>query len=443
MTGIQETIREFLEQYRIPKTAGFIIGVSGGADSITLLHAFKYMNLRIQALHCNFCLRGKESDMDEQFVKRFCDYYGIALSVKKFDTTAYATKKSISIEMAARELRYEWFQEMKQKKKMDYIVVGHHADDVAETIFINLCRGTGIRGLAGIKPVNGDLIRPLLTHSRTDILKYIEDNQLGFRTDSTNNSLDYVRNKIRHLVIPVFKEINPSFLNTMEENCTALQEIEATFHYAIRKLKAEVMEEKDGETLIHIEKTLAAPAPYTLLFEILKPLGFTKTQIRDILNSQTAISGKQFLAGNYVLTKGRTYWRIFKEENQESTDVQINGDGEYRINGKSYRFTTLPLEDEFNIPTDPGTACLDAVKLQYPLTIRNWHNGDRFCPLGMKKLQKKLSDFFTDRKFSAKQKKDCLVLVCNNKIAWIIGYRADDRFKITSTTLNMIKIERI
>lgn len=442
MTGIQETIREFLEKNRISRTAGFIIGVSGGADSITLLHAFKYMNLRIQALHCNFCLRGKESDMDEQFVKRFCDYYGIALSVKKFDTTAYAAQKGISIEMAARELRYEWFQEMKQKKKMDYIVVGHHADDVAETIFINLCRGTGIRGLAGIKSVNGDLIRPLLTHSRADILKYIEDNQLGFRTDSTNNSLDYVRNKIRHLVIPVFKEINPSFLNTMEENCTALQEIEATFHYAIGKLKAEVMEEKDGETLIHIEKTLAAPAPYTLLFEILKPLGFTKTQIRDILNSRVAISGKQFLAGNYILTKGRTYWRIFKEENQESTDVQINGDGEYLINGMSYRFTTFQREDEFNIPIDPGTACLDADKLPYPLTVRNWHNGDRFCPLGMKKLQKKLSDFFTDRKFSAKQKKDCLVLVCNNKIAWVIGYRADDRFKITSTTRNITKIER-
>ena len=171
---IRETIENFLEKYRIPKDAGFILAVSGGADSISMLHAFKYMNLKIMALHCNFALRGKESDMDEQFVKRFCDNYGIAHSVKKFNTTAYAKEHGLSIEMAARELRYTWFHEMKAKKKMDYIVVAHHADDVAETILINLCRGTGVKGLTGIKPVNGDILRPLLNCSRNDILKYID-----------------------------------------------------------------------------------------------------------------------------------------------------------------------------------------------------------------------------------------------------------------------------
>lgn len=218
-----DTIRNFLKEHEIDERSGFVIAVSGGADSITLLHAFKYLNLRILALHCNFNLRGKESNMDEQFVKRFCDTYGIALSVKKFDTTGHAKEHGMSVEMAARELRYAWFEEMRVKKKMDYIVVAHHADDFAETVLMNLCRGTGVRGLTGIRPVNGRILRPLLAKSREEILAYIQEHQLGYRTDSTNNSLDYTRNKIRHLVVPVMKEINPSFLRTVEENARNLR----------------------------------------------------------------------------------------------------------------------------------------------------------------------------------------------------------------------------
>ncbi|HAP17691.1 MAG TPA: tRNA lysidine(34) synthetase TilS, partial [Butyricimonas virosa] len=258
-----DTIKQFLKEHEIDEKAGFIIAVSGGADSITLLHAFKYLNLRIHALHCNFNLRGKESNMDEQFVKRFCETYGIPMSVKRFDTQEYAKKKGISIEMAARELRYDWFEEMRQKKKMDYIVVGHHANDLAETLFINICRGTGIKGLTGIRPVKDRILRPLLSRSREEIIAYIEQNQLGYRTDSTNNSLDYVRNKIRHMIIPVCKDINPSFLNTVRENCNTLKEVEQIYRYGIDRLKEEVISEENGETLIDIQKTLAAPAPYT------------------------------------------------------------------------------------------------------------------------------------------------------------------------------------
>ena len=253
---IRESIERFLERYHIPRDAKFILAVSGGADSISMLHAFKYMNLRVLALHCNFALRGKESDMDEQFVKRFCDTYGIAHSVRKFDTKGYAREHGLSIEMAARELRYAWFHEMKEKKKMDYIVVAHHADDVAETVLINFCRGTGIKGLTGIKPVNGDVLRPLLECSRADILQYITENQLGFRTDSTNNSLDYMRNKIRHKVIPVLKEINPSLLTTIAENCEALKETEQMFSYGIRMLQEEILDCEEDEILIDIKRKM-------------------------------------------------------------------------------------------------------------------------------------------------------------------------------------------
>lgn len=438
---VRKTIEQFLEKYSIPRDAGFMLAVSGGADSISMLHAFKYLNLRIWALHCNFSLRGKESDMDEQFVKRFCDTYGIAHSVQKFDTTVYAKEKGLSIEMAARELRYGWFREMKEKKKMDYIVIAHHADDVAETVLINLCRGTGIKGLTGIKPVNGDILRPLLQCSRTDILKYIEDNQLGFRTDSTNNSLDYVRNKIRHQIIPTFKEINPSFQETTLENCETLKETEEIFRYGIQQLQNEILECQEDEILIHISKTLASPAPYTLLYETLKPFGFNKTQIRDILNTHQATPGKQFFAGTHILVKGRTFWRLYDDSKRTPVTSFIEAPGQASLAGKNFEISIFPRTDHFEIPNHPEIACLDADKIKFPLLIRNWQTGDYFCPIGMKKSKKKLSDFFTDQKFSAKQKKECLLLVSENKIAWIIGYRPDDRFKITPFTRNILQIQ--
>ncbi len=436
---IRKAIEQFLEKHQISREAGFILAVSGGADSICMLHAFKYLNLKILVLHCNFSLRGKESDMDEQFVKRFCDSYGIAHSVKKFDTLAYAKEKGLSIEMAARELRYTWFREMKEKKKMDYIVVAHHADDVAETLLINLYRGTGIKGLTGIKPVNGDILRPLLECSRNDILQYIEEHQLGYRTDSTNNSLDYVRNKIRHQVIPVLKEINPSLTDTMAENCETLKETEEIFHYGIRQLQEEILDCDEDEILIHIARTLDSPAPYTFLYETLKPFGFNKVQIRDILNSHAATPGKQFKAGEHVLVKGRNYWRLYDGSKYLPTEQTVPAPGIYTIGEKKIEILLFPRPEQFVIPQQPDTVCLDADKMKFPLLIRNWQAGDYFCPIGMKKSKKKLSDFFRDQKFSPKQKQECLLLLSNEKIAWIIGYRPDDRFKITSFTKNILQ----
>lgn len=431
---VREAIEQFLEKYRISRKAGFILAVSGGADSISMLHAFRHLHLKILVLHCNFSLRGQESDLDEQFVGRFCESYGIAHSAKKFDTPRYAREKGLSIEMAARQLRYEWFAEMQVKKRMDYIAVAHHADDVAETVLINLCRGTGIKGLTGIKPVNGKILRPLLECSRTDILQYISEHRLDYRTDSTNRSLDYIRNQIRHQVIPVFKKINPSFLDTVTENCDILKETEQIFNYGIRQLQSAVLDREEDETRIHIAKTLASPAPRTLLFETLHPLGFNKTQIQDMLNSSAAIPGKQFTAGSHVLVKGRTHWHLYDASKNRKVDIRIPQPANFTIDKKSYTFRLLPNDGHFQIPTDPGTACLDADKLQFPLQIRNWQAGDYFCPIGMKKSKKKVSDFFTDQKFSSKQKKECLLLLSRGEIVWIIGHRLDDRFKITPLT---------
>lgn len=438
---MQKVIGKFLEEHRIPKDSGFIMAVSGGPDSMALLHIFKYMNLKIYALHCNFGLRGKESNMDEQFVKRFCETYGIPLSVKKFDTARYAAENGISIEMAARELRYRWFREMLEKKKMDYIVTGHHADDVAETIFINICRGTGIRGLTGIKPVKGNLLRPLLSCSRAEILNYLQTQQVGYRIDSSNQSLDFVRNKIRHKIIPVCKEINPSFLSTVRENCHHLTEVYNIYTQAIRELQAKVTESKNNEILIHIRETLSTPAPYTLLYEILKPYGFNKTQTEDILGTHDATPGKKFYSEQYLLTKGRTYWRLYKKNESPTTVLLLEKEGEFDLQGKIYRLEIFPRTPDFQIPSDPAIGCFDADKLHFPLTVRNWEKGDRFCPLGMNKLQKKVSDFFIDQKFSTKQKEECRILLSDKKIAWIIGHRPDERFKVSSLTQRILQIK--
>lgn len=437
---MQKTVRNFLEKYRIPAGARFIVAVSGGPDSVCLLHIFKYMNLPLLALHCNFGLRDKESDKDEQFVKRFCDTYGIALHIKKFSTSEYARKQGISIEMAARELRYAWFREMKEKKNMDYIVTGHHADDLAETVFINLCRGTGIRGLGGIKPVNGDLLRPLLECSRADILTYLGQHHLGYRTDSTNDSLDFVRNKIRHRILPVCKEINPGFLRTMRENCEVMKEVEALYRYALKQLRENIVSRSGDEWRIDIRKTLSSPAPYALLYELLMPYGFNKSQVKDLLAGPEASSGKRFLSENYELVKDRAYWHLYPRKAEHISEISIPGPGDYRVSGRIYRFELLPYENNTPLSRDPLQATLDAGKIRFPLKIRNWETGDRFCPLGMKRLQKKLSDFFVDRKFTDKQKKECLLLLSEERIAWVIGHRIDERFKITPFTTHILKI---
>ena len=440
-----ETIKHYFTTHAIDPQAGFIIAVSGGADSITLLHAFKYLNLKIHALHCNFNLRGKESNMDEQFVKRFCHTYGIPLSVKHFDTLGYAKKQGISIEMAARDLRYGWFEETRVKKGMDYIVLGHHADDLAETLFINLCRGTGIKGLMGIQPVNGKLLRPLLTRSREDILRYIQQHQLGYRTDSSNNSLDYVRNKVRHLIIPVCKEINPSFLRTAQETGNALGEVNQIYRYGIEELTRKVVSQKEDELLIHIQKTLSSPAPYTLLFEILRPYGFNTTQVDDILKSGQSIPGKQFQVGEYLLTRGRTYWRLFNIIEKESIYGLLADSGTYHWGDISFEVSEVEVNESFTIPQEPYTGCFDADKISYPLQVRHWSIGDWFCPLGMKRSKKKLSDLFTDLKFSAKQKKECLIVQSGSDIIWVAGVRIDDRYKITATTKKalLVRLRRV
>ena len=429
-----DTVKTFFNNHGIDPNARFIIAVSGGPDSIALLHAFKYLNADILALHCNFALRGRESDMDEQFVKRFCNTYGIRHSAKHFNTRAVAKQKGISVEMAARELRREWFEETRQRQHADYIVLGHHADDQAETLLLNLCRGTGIRGLTGMLPVNGRVLRPLLERSREEIIAYIEAQQIGFRVDSSNASLEYTRNKIRHRVIPVLKEINPALLRVTRETCRVMNEVESIYLRGVELLKQQITASDGDDLLIRVPELMASPAPSTLLFEILHPLGFNAAQVKSILDSHAAIPGKQFRAGEFTLAKERLHWRLFKENAREHPPVSIDSPGEHRVEHLLFRLEERDVDDAFAIPRESNAAAFNLDKIAYPLTARHWQEGDRFCPLGMKWNSKKLSDFFVDQKFSARQKQECLLLLSGRDVIWVVGHRLDDRYKITPAT---------
>jgi tRNA(Ile)-lysidine synthase len=291
-----------------------------------------------------------------------------------------------------------------------------------------------------MKPVNGRLLRPLLERSRAEIEAYIEAHRLGFRLDSSNESLDYTRNKIRHRVIPACKEINPSFLRAARETCCALEETEKIFLHGVEQLKKEIVVEENGELLVHVDRLMASPAPFTLLFEILRPYGFNAARVEDVLRSSTAIPGKQFFSGEYLLTRDRTCWRLFKATATADPRATLDGSGEYRVGERLFHLREREVDGDFRLPTERDTACLDLDKLAYPLVARRWREGDRFRPLGMKWGHKQLSDFFVDQKFSARQKRDCLVLQSGDDIVWVVGHRPDDRYKITPATRRALVI---
>lgn len=421
------------------KKSRFLLTVSGGADSVAMLDAFSSLGYDCIIAHCNFNLRGEESNRDEKFVTGLAQKYSIPLFIKSFKTTEYAQKNSLSIEMAARELRYGWFEELSENQHCDYIVVAHHAGDVIETVFINLLRGTGIKGIGGISEKNGKIIRPFLKYSRKDILGYLADNRLGYCEDSTNIKTDYVRNKIRHNIIPVFKEINPSFLQTMLENTSRFRDVAELFDSKVDDIKSSITKRREDILYIDLDGLVTSPAPSTILFEILKEYNFGSKIIDDIYDSLEGIAGKLFYSPTHKLIKDREQLIIYPLKEKDIEEYTI-GEGveevEYPIHIKQ-EYCDI---EGFIIPKVKNIACFDAEKVEHPFIIRKWKEGDVFCPFGMKGKKKKVSDYFTDNKFSLKDKEDTWLLEINGHIAWVIGHRMDERFSITTQTKEIIKL---
>lgn len=415
-----------------------LVATSGGVDSMVLCHLFHDSGLPFDIAHCNFQLRGEESDGDEFLVKKLAETLQVAFHTIRFDTKLFAEQNKISIQEAARQLRYTWLEKTRQLADCQLIATAHHLDDSIETLLYNFTKGCGIRGLHGIPPVNEKVIRPLLFATKKEIIAFAELEKIKFREDASNLTDKYSRNLLRHHAIPVFEKINPAFQKTAGENIERLREAESLYDFALDRIIADVVEKGASEWRIDLKKLRSYPAPATVLFEILKPFGFNNSQVRDILQSADNQSGSIFHATTsllvdrsfLILSLGENIGGVYFLHKIPSSPVVLPDGLELGL----YQARLPPSLDG-----GPNTAWLDADRLQFPLLFRHWQPGDKFCPLGMSGKQQKLQDFFSNHKLSRFEKERVWLLESGGEIAWVLGMRLDDRFKVTDTTKTIVK----
>lgn len=415
-----------------------IVGVSGGADSVALLDILHSFKIECVIAHCNFHLRGEESNRDAFFVEELCKKYNLKFERIDFDTEAYAEINSVSIEMAARELRYEWFEKLRVIHLADKIAVAHHRDDSVETILLNLTRGTGIKGLIGIAPMNGKIIRPLLCVGRDEILEYLKERNLNYVEDSTNNEDLYTRNKIRLSIIPMMETINPSVKDAIIRTSENLKQVANIYYMYMAQVKENIVKENK----IDIGMLIQYAEPEAILYELLSPLGFNPTSIRQIFESIISQSGKIFHSPTHELLKDRGFFIIKKKESLVLESLTIHEEDTNVSHPIQLRFEKIAITKDFTIEKNPNILYVDAKKIKYPLTLRRWKIGDWFIPFGMKG-KKKVSDFFTDQKMSLFDKENTWLLCSRDNIIWIVGKRPDNRYRVDSETTEVIRVSFI
>jgi len=416
-----------------------LLAVSGGIDSMVMFYLFEKSGFDYGIVHCNFQLRGTESDGDEEFVKKQVLIHGVPSFFKHFDTEEYAQINGISIEMAARELRYEYFERIRKEHNYDFIASAHHSDDLIETFFLNLSRKTGIKGLTGIKEKSGRIIRPMLFTNRDQIKAFATRNYIDFREDSSNTEVVFQRNFLRHKILPLFFELNPSFKKNILASIENLKDAETIYTEFFEIGKNEIIENTADSQIIDIGKLNKFNHSKLLLFEILVELNFNATVVDEVYQSLKSESGKQFFSKTHRLVKDREKLFISPVEESENKIYYIE-DGDMELFAPfDINVEKLPAED-FEIRKEKNFACLDFGKLQFPLLIRKWQQGDYFQPLGMTGF-KKVSDFFIDEKIPVHEKENTWLLCSGEKIVWIMGKRIDNRFKITQQSRKILQIE--
>jgi len=412
------------------------LAVSGGLDSMVLLHLFQQLEYEIAVLHCNFQLRGLESFGDQDFIRNYCEENNISLFTTQFDTEAFAKDYKLSTQIAARELRYNWFYELLETHKFDYVLTAHHADDNLETFIINLSRGTGLEGLIGIPEQNDKIIRPLLPFSRDEILKYAQENSIEWREDSSNASNKYLRNKIRHDLVPVLKVINPNFLKAFQKTQSYLQESNEMVEDASIMIYQQVAKEAGDEIHFDLNQLKKLPNYRSYLYQWLKEFGFLAwNDIYDLVDGQ---SGKQVFSVEFRLLKNRETLVLSPvSETSEEEEFEINE------NDREVNFPLkLRLCNVSHITIDSNKSIfVDAEKIQFPLILRKWKEGDSFLPFGMNGKSKKISKLFKDEKLSLIEKENTWLLCSNDQIVWVVGIRQDERFKIENSSNKILKIE--
>ena len=412
-----------------------LLAVSGGLDSMVLVHLMQQLNYEIVVLHCNFQLRGLESFGDQQFIQEYSNMNAIPFVFTQFDTEAFATDFKVSTQVAARELRYSWFYEQIEIQNADYILTAHHADDNLETFIINLSRGTGLDGLIGIPAQNEKVIRPLLSFSRQEIVEYAVANKLEWREDSSNASDKYLRNKIRHHLIPILKELNPTFISSFEKTQSFLKEAQELVDDAAIMVYQQVAREEGENIYFDLARLLQLPNYSAYLYQWLKEFGFTAWE--DIYDLVTSQSGKQVFAPEFRLIKDRDCLIL--------SPLKLHSDQqEYPIESIQSK-VNFPLKLDFSVVNaiesiSNSTIFVDYEKLEFPLVLRHWREGDVFQPFGMEGKSKKVSKLFKDEKLSLVDKESTWLLCSTNQVVWVVGIRQDERFKIDSKTKKILKI---
>ncbi len=440
MATLPEKLLVFISEHLLfSKNNRLLLALSGGVDSVVMVHLLKELNYEIAIAHCNFKLRGRDSDEDENFCRDYARSLDIPFFVKHFDTKQVALDTGISIQMAARDLRYNWFDQLCKEEGFDYVLTGHQLNDSLETFLVNFSRGCGIRGLHGIPVKNGNRVRPLLFATRAEIESYASEHQLAFRTDASNEETKYLRNKLRHEIVPRLKEINPLFEKSAFATTKRILEAEQLYDFAVEYFKKQVCTESGVHKTIDLERLRKAPGSITLLYELLKTEGLHVDQAQMILNSST---GAVFQSTTHRFLVNRDSLVVEPiPEPSESVEYTINK-GEHLVIfdlGELLISNKQGTRDMF--PQTKRLAFVDESKLEFPLTIRNWKSGDVFQPLGMQGKTKKLKDYFTDIKLSLFEKEKARILVNNDgKIIWVMGYRLDDRFKIGPATSSYLEL---
>lgn len=448
MTQIKKYLHNQLQQYidaneLFTQQDKLLVTVSGGVDSMVLLFALQRLEFNIAVAHCNFNLRGNDADQDEAFVKDFCLQHHIPFFVTHFDTLAFAEKHKISTQMAARELRYNWFQEIADEHQFNYILTAHHADDQVETFLMNMIRGTGLKGLTGISAKNKNIIRPLLFAPKEEIIAYANAHHLPFRNDKSNDDTKYKRNFIRHEVIPTLEQINPNISQTILEEVNTFQSIYTFYQQSIQRLKTELLhlhETEDAYKISILEvagRNIEAP----ILFELLRDFGFNMDQVNDLYKALNEQSGKQFFSPTHTILIDRAFIILRAHQEVQKTTITIF---EEDILFSTFSALNVEVLTTFDISSikkekNKNIAYFDYDALDFPLIYRNWEMGDKMQPLGMQGY-KKVSDILIDNKIDLQSKQNTFVLTGNNTIYWLCGIRQSDKTKITASTKRVLKV---
>ena len=436
-----EEFKSYIEKNNLlGKHDRILLAVSGGIDSMVMTHLFKRMGTDTGIAHCNFSLRGTESDLDEEMVRDFAEKNGIPFYIIRFKTIEHASAKGISVQMAARELRYEWFEKTRLENNYSHTAVAHNMNDNIETMLINLTRGTGLTGLSGMRPSANKIIRPLLFASRHEIEKYCIENKVPFREDKSNTETKYTRNKIRHLVIPVLKEINPSLEESLKATAARLAGIDEILSEYIEKIRAGSSFKKGTTTIFNVESLKMFQKSKALLYELFSAYNVTGSVSTGLIRLISGGTGKQLFTKTHRIVRDRDEIIVspLGTESFEKIEIACVEDLQNVPGIKSA--IEIDISPGYRIPRRKGIACMDSERIEYPLVIRRWIKGDFFYPLGMNN-KKKLSDYFIDSKYSLLRKENALILESAGEIVWIIGERLDERFKVTTSTSRILKIE--